>query len=155
TRTRFINDFVRRGIDRSRLDFLGDLEITADNAQLTGRWHLPLYRSIDICLDTFPWSGHTSACEAIWMGAPVLSLRGHTRAGRMVASVLTQIGREEWIAQTREEFVTKAVEMSRSRDELRSGRRALRETMTRSQLCDARRFAQDWEAALRAVWNDW
>src|SRR2546421_4258741 len=107
---------------------------------LAGRWHLQLYREIDICLDTFPWSGHTSACEALWMGVPVITLPGSTHVGRMVASVLTQLGREEWIASSGEQYVSKAVEIAAHVEDLRSQRQALRDLMHDSRLCDARAF---------------
>jgi len=154
-RQRFIREFVSRGIDTGRLDFRCDIDPSTLDPALAGRWHLPLYRQIDIALDTFPWSGHTSACEALWMGAPVVSLRGNTHVGRMVASVLNQIDRYDLMAETREEYTDKAVELSRHASELRAGRSALRDSMRQSRLCDSNRFAREFASALRRMWGDW
>src|SRR4029079_14050103 len=67
-------------------------------SQLPQGGHLGLYHDIDICLDAQPWSGHVTACQSMWMGVPMVTLLGQTRAGRMVASVLYQIGHPEWVA---------------------------------------------------------
>jgi len=62
--------------------------------------HLELYREIDIALDTFPYNGATTTCEALWAGVPVLSLRGRTHTSRMGASILTAIGRPDWVSES-------------------------------------------------------
>jgi predicted O-linked N-acetylglucosamine transferase (SPINDLY family) len=152
TRQRLIREFVSRGVKPGRLDFRSD--VSAEPA-LAGRWHLPLYREIDVCLDTFPWSGHTSACEALWMGVPVITLAGNTHVARMVASVLTQVGRPDWIAQTRQEYVSQAVEMSRSVTQLRSARTTLRELVRNSRLCNSAALAREIERRYRQIWRNW
>jgi predicted O-linked N-acetylglucosamine transferase (SPINDLY family) len=153
SRQRLIDAFSSRDIDVSRLDFRSELETKPGS--IGARSHLALYRQVDICLDTFPWSGHTSACEALWMGTPVITLLGLTRVGRMVASVLHQANHSEWVAQTRQDYVTKAVELSRDPAALRQNRAALRDQVIQSSLCDARSFVRGVESAFRGAWEDW
>jgi predicted O-linked N-acetylglucosamine transferase (SPINDLY family) len=114
-----------------------------------------LYGEIDVLLDTFPWSGHATACEALWMGVPVLTLVGDRHAGRMVASVLTRLGLTDCIARTPDEFVGKAVELAADPNRLASLRSRLRETMRGSPLCDGAAFTRHLEAAYRALWQRW
>ena len=79
-----------------------------------GQKHWHVYKEVDIAVDPFPWSGHHSNCEALWMGVPVVTLRGNRHAGRMVASVLTTLGMTDWIAETPEQYVALAVEKTAS-----------------------------------------
>jgi protein O-GlcNAc transferase len=115
--------------------------------------HLAIYAKIDLLLDTWPWSGHATACEALWQGVPVLTLRGRTHVSRMVASTLEQVGLPEYIADSSEEFVAKAIALAAQPAKLAAVRRTLRETMRRSPLCDARRFTGELEDTLRHLWR--
>ena len=96
TAQRIIDEFVRRGIDAKRI-------IPMNRVPQEG-W-LAAYRSIDILLDTTPWSGHTTACEALWMGVPVVTLTGERHAGRMVTSILHAVGKPGWCASSADDFV--------------------------------------------------
>ncbi len=80
--------------------------------------HMEMYHHIDVHLDSFPWNGHTTTCEALWMGVPTLTLRGDRHSARMSASMLSRLGLESWIAESRAEFVEKAVGIARQLDEL-------------------------------------
>ena len=74
--------------------------------------HLHDYAQVDIALDAFPWNGHTTACEAVWMGVPVITLYGDRYAGRMAASTLTALDLAELIAHSPKEFVSLAADWS-------------------------------------------
>ena len=74
--------------------------------------HLAQYGRVDIALDTFPYHGTTTTCEALWMGVPVVTLVGRTHASRVGVSLLTRVGAPQWIAETEEDYVRIAVELA-------------------------------------------
>jgi protein O-GlcNAc transferase len=124
--------FATHGIDAERLELraLHDAD------------HWPIYQEIDILLDCFPWSGHTLACEALWMGVPVVTLAGASVAGRLTASALQSAGRSEWIAEDLAQYVGIAHHLALQSASLRNERAQLRERTAHSLLCDERRFAR-------------
>jgi predicted O-linked N-acetylglucosamine transferase (SPINDLY family) len=117
--------------------------------------HLALYQDIDIALDTFPYNGTTTTCEALWMGVPVITLRGDRHAARVGASILTQVGLSEVVAETIGEYIEQAVKLSADNDYLGTLRSTLRERMETSPLCDAQRFTQNFESVLKIIWGIW
>jgi predicted O-linked N-acetylglucosamine transferase (SPINDLY family) len=136
--------FVDRGINEVRLVF-PDV--------VPGQNFLQVYQSVDIALDVFPWNGHATACEGLWMGVPVLTLAGNRHAARMVASVLTQLSMTDWIARAPEEYIAKAASWTGRLDELAALRVGLRERMRISPLCDGKRFTRELETAYRDMWE--
>jgi predicted O-linked N-acetylglucosamine transferase (SPINDLY family) len=139
--------FARHGIQRERIE----MGYSAVGSQT----HLSLYARFDIALDTFPWSGHTTSCEALWMGVPVITLYGKTHAGRMVASVLNQIGLESLVARTPDEYVRIAKNLARDVGTLAGMRMTMRDRMRSSPLCDGKAFTVSLEQAYRDVWVRW
>jgi predicted O-linked N-acetylglucosamine transferase (SPINDLY family) len=119
------------------------------------RGHLAVYDEIDLLLDVFPWSGHATACEALWQGVPVLTLAGDRHASRMVASVLTALGLEDLVARSPQEYVEKARTFAADGARRESLRATLRETMRTSPLCDALAFTRGLEMAYRELWRRW
>jgi predicted O-linked N-acetylglucosamine transferase (SPINDLY family) len=144
-----LKQFTDRGIDPGRIELRHGF--SRDD---TSRY-LEVYNDVDIALDTFPWSGHTTACEAMWMGVPVITLRGTRHAGRMVASVLTQIGMTDMIAETPEQYLEKAVQVAQDIDALARLRGEMRSRLQNSPLCDGKAFTRNLEAAYREMWNRW
>ncbi len=144
---RIRNEFIQRDISESRIELQSEYDIY--------RSHLLHYDRIDITLDTFPWSGHTTCTEALWMGVPAITLNGQRHASRMVASVLAALGCEEWIAGTKEEYVAKAVALAADLDRLAHHRRTLRPRMQASPVCDGQSFAKKIEALYRQLWIEW
>ncbi|MBL8826472.1 MAG: tetratricopeptide repeat protein [Planctomycetaceae bacterium] len=138
--------FAEHGIVPERLDFVGDW---------MGPNHLGCYADIDITLDVVPWSGHTTACEAIWMGVPIITLYGNRTAGRMVSSVLTALGMPECIARSPTEFVAIARRLSSNLAELAALREQLRGRLQRSPLGDGASLARAVEDAYRSMWQRW
>jgi protein O-GlcNAc transferase len=116
---------------------------------------LKVYASVDIALDAFPWNGHTTACEALWMGVPVVTLYGERYAGRMAASALTALGLTELIARSPEEYVAIAAHWAADVDRLARLRAGLREQMRTSPLCDGAAFTRSLEEAYRSLWRRW
>ncbi|WP_297527147.1 O-linked N-acetylglucosamine transferase, SPINDLY family protein [Thiohalobacter sp.] len=140
--------FRGRGIETARLELLG---------HTPGRQaHLALYRRLDIALDTFPYNGTTTTCEALLMGVPVVSLAGRVHRSRVGASLLAAIGRPEWVADDPARYVAIAAELAGTGTERLAGLRAgLRDALLRSPLCDAARLARGIEQAWRARWQAW
>jgi predicted O-linked N-acetylglucosamine transferase (SPINDLY family) len=139
--------YAARGVDPARLDFR---QPRAGSAE-----YLRHYPEMDVQLDPFPWTGHTTGCESLWMGVPMVTLRGRTHAGRMVASVLHSAGLPDWIAETPDEYVRLAARWANDRPALAALRAGLREKLLRSKLCDAAGFARQVEDAYRAMWRAW
>jgi predicted O-linked N-acetylglucosamine transferase (SPINDLY family) len=120
-----------------------------------GVGHLAEYADVDVSLDAQPWSGHTTTCESLWMGVPMVTLRGRRAAGRMSANVLQAVGLPELVADTPEGFVEIAAALAADPAGLASRRRTLREQVARSPLCDGPGFTRGLEAAYRELWRRW
>ena len=139
------------------LDFFKQDGITEDRITLLGRMpsmndHLELYNKVDICLDPFPYNGATTTCEALWMGVPVITLLGDRHVGRVGASILTNIGLTNFIAQDIDGYILLAVEIAAKTNYLQDIREGLRDKMQRAPLCDGRSFASDVESAYQEMW---
>jgi predicted O-linked N-acetylglucosamine transferase (SPINDLY family) len=143
----FRQEFARRGMGEDRVLLRNEVE--------GGGSYLEVYRQVDVLLDVFPWSGHATACEALWMGVPVLTMYGNRHAGRMVASVLTQVGLPDLVARSPEEYIATATRLAGDRDRLVDLRSHLRERMLGSPLCDGQTFTRHLEEAYRAMWRRW
>jgi predicted O-linked N-acetylglucosamine transferase (SPINDLY family) len=147
TREPYYRMFEEHGIGRERLDFRGiHLELTD---------HQLAYHEADIALDTFPYNGTTTTCEALWMGVPVVALAGDRHAGRVGVSILTQLGLTDLIADSSRDYVRIAVELANDRARLSGLRNSLRQRMADSPLCDATSFARAVEDAYRVMWLKW
>lgn len=133
-------EFEALGIAPHRLELLGHTRGRAE--------HMALYGRIDIALDTFPYNGTTTTCEALWMGVPVVSLAGRHHAGRVGASLLTAAGLADWLADSPEAFVAIARRRADDISDLARLRASLREQVQASTLCDAEAFTRGFEAAL-------
>jgi predicted O-linked N-acetylglucosamine transferase (SPINDLY family) len=138
--------FEKRGIVMNRLRFL-DRQSLPD--------YLRLHGEVDLLLDTFPVNGHTTTCHALWMGVPVVTLAGQTHCQRLVASVLTNLGLPEWIAQSPAEYAKIAKSRAGDIRGLFDLRATLRDRMRDSPLMDARQLARDVESAYRQIWQTW
>lgn len=123
--------------------------------QATFASHLSAYGLIDIALDPFPYNGTTTTCEALWMGVPVIALRGDRHAARVSASILTQVGLEELIGDSEADYLAKAVALARDPQRILSLRSGMRKRMMASPLMDAGRFARAMETVYRQEWAEW
>lgn len=116
--------------------------------------HLGLYGEVDIALDTFPYNGTTTTCEALWMGVPVITLPGDRHMARVGATLLNAAGLPELIAPHAEGYVAAAVALARDSARRRVLRAGMRERLEASVLLDHGRFVRDLESALRRVWDE-
>jgi predicted O-linked N-acetylglucosamine transferase (SPINDLY family) len=117
--------------------------------------YLRAYDRIDICLDTLPYNGITTTCDALWMGVPVVTLIGKTPAGRAGLSILASVGLGELAAHDPDQFVAIATKLAGQRPRLAEWRRTLRQTIQQSPLMDAPRFCRNMERAYREMWRNW
>ena len=117
--------------------------------------YFALYCQVDIALDPFPYGGGTTTCDALWMGVPVVSLRGRTAVGRGGASILSSVGLPELVAESPEEYVRIARELAGDWGKLAKLRAGLRNRMENSPLMDRDGFVRDLENAYRQMWTAW
>lgn len=115
--------------------------------------HLELYREVDVALDSFPYNGATTTCEALWAGVPVVTLRGQTHASRMGASILRALGRAEWIAADVPQFVDIARALADSPQALATFRASARDCMRASPLMAAAAHTREFEDLLFKAWE--
>jgi protein O-GlcNAc transferase len=141
-----LSDFQAQGIAPSRLTILPRLPLED---------YLRQYDQVDIALDTFPYGGGTTSFEALWMGVPVLTLAGDRSAARSAASILGNLGLDEWVATSAQAYVRLALEHAADCARIAALRGSLRLRLQASPLMDEARFARDMEAALRAMWREW
>lgn len=109
------------------------------------------YRDVDVCLDTTPYSGATTTCDALWMGLPVVTLRGTSTVSRSAASILTHAGSAEWVADSADEYVRIALDLGRAGPADAARRHTLRERFRASPLMAEAAYARDLEDAFEAM----
>jgi predicted O-linked N-acetylglucosamine transferase (SPINDLY family) len=141
-----VEEFSRAGIDPSR--------VAIEPRRLLEDYFKTL-RSVDVALDTLPYSGGTTTCDILWMGTPVLTLPGSRSVSRSACSILGTLGMREWMASSPEDYVAKAVRAAGDSGWLAEQRRSLRDRMRASPLMDEARFARDMEALYRQMWRTW
>ncbi len=133
--------------------------IGAERLELVNRLprieYLDLIRRVDIALDPFPFNGHTTTCDCLWQGVPVVTLSGNAYASRFGGSGLQTLGLGELIARTPEQYVEIASRLAANLDRLAQLRGGLREKMAHSPLLDFQTFARNLEIEYRRMWSDW
>ena len=134
------------GIDASRVELIGSL---------SWREHIETYNRVDIALDPFPYNGTTTSVEGLWMGVPLLTVKGDRLVAHMGESILRAMGCPEWIAENEDDYVAKVTAIAADLEGLARLRAGLRQRLLASPLCDASRFARHFEAALRGMWRQW
>lgn len=135
-----VERFRRRAVEPDRLLFEPHTPDPAD--------HLAAYHRVDLALDTFPYHGTTTTCEALWMGVPVLSRAGETHAARVGLSLLSAVGLPELAAPDDDAFVESAASLAENPDRLDALRAGLRARVEASPLTDAPAFARRFGMAL-------
>jgi predicted O-linked N-acetylglucosamine transferase (SPINDLY family) len=138
--------FQQEGIEPGRVELVdraGRLE------------YLRKYQELDLGLDTFPYNGHTTSLDGLWMGVPTVTLAGETVVGRAGVCHAMNLGLPELIAKTPEEYVRVASSLAENLEHLAELRRTLRTRMQQSPLMDAPRFARNFESVYRDIWRRW
>lgn len=147
------------GVKSCLLDQFNSLGIATERLILRGvSPHMEMlaeYGDMDIALDPFPFNGGMTSCEALWMGVPVLAMRGNRPISRQSASFLRAIGGDDFIAESKEDYLRKAVAWSNNTVILEELRMEMRQKMKNSLLCDGKRFTQNLEREFRKMWVQW
>jgi len=146
-RAQMVEKFLRHGITKERIKLLCFIPSRID--------HLKAYNLIDVALDTFPYNGTSTSCEALWMGVPLITKVGNRHPSRVGMSILKALGLDDWIADSDEEYIAKAVEIANNPKQLMQIKHTLRPRMKNSPLCDHFGFARKFETAIRKMWYNW
>jgi predicted O-linked N-acetylglucosamine transferase (SPINDLY family) len=139
--------FETAGVSRDRVECVGETAKFRD--------HLAMYDRVDVALDTVPYNGTTTTCEALWMGVPVVALRGRNHASRVGASLLAAAELPELVAGEEGEFVRIAAGLAGDRGRVDELRKTLRSRVQQSSLCDGGAHTRSLELAYRAIWIEW
>lgn len=146
-----VRDHVRSifqggGVEPDRIDFV---------ARCGRPEYLRRYCGIDIGLDVFPYNGHTTSLDALWMGVPVVTLVGETLVGRAGMSQAMRLSLQELVATTPDEYVRIASALASDFEHLAQLRRTLRDSMRRSVFMDGAGFTRELESAYRDIWRSY
>ena len=139
-----VERFERLGLDASRIELRG---FSSD--------YLAEYADMDIALDTAPYTGGLTTCEALYMGVPVVTLKGGTHGARFGASLLKNAGLAELIAEDAAQYVEITKLLASSPETLQMLREKQRDMLLASPLMNFRQYVQEVEAAYEEVWHRW
>jgi predicted O-linked N-acetylglucosamine transferase (SPINDLY family) len=135
-----------RGVAENRLEF---------TERLPRESYMPLYHRIEISLDTFPYNGHTTSFDSLWMGVPVISLYGQTAVSRGGLSILSNLGLAGWATDDPQRYVEIVESLASNPVKLSNIRSTLRQQMQQSALMDQKRFARGIESLYLQMWESW
>ncbi|MEK6748979.1 MAG: tetratricopeptide repeat protein [Pseudomonadota bacterium] len=139
--------FLALGIDESKITFS---EHVPDASK-----HLDKYNGVDIALDTYPYNGTTTTCEALWMGVPVVTYAGNIHVSRVGASLLTSAGLTHLIANTDEEFLSICKRLTVDHAALSEYRSTLRTHLLNTPLGNPSVYIKNFQHELESVWQEW
>jgi protein O-GlcNAc transferase len=145
--------------ERCVRDIFASRSVRSDRIEIVGRRpfvdYLRVYDRIDLGLDTFPYNGHITTLDSLYMGVPIVTLAGKTPVARAGVSVLSNLDLADLIAQTPEQFVQIAAAAAAHKDRLAELRRTMRQRLQDSPLMDSARLTAALEAAYREMWRQW
>jgi len=144
---RITTELSRYGICGDRIEFIA----------WTPSWndHMKLYDKVDIALDTIPLNSGTTAFDALWMGVPVVAIEGTWMGARLTSTILKALGRPEWIAKSKEEYVMLVASLANDLEGRIAARNKQRALMMESPLCDAKGLARTLESAFQQMLKQW
>jgi predicted O-linked N-acetylglucosamine transferase (SPINDLY family) len=120
-----------------------------------GKDFVAAYNDVDIALDTFPYNGTTTTCESLWMGVPVVTIRGDRFVARVGASLLTHTGLGNFVAESPEQYIALAVSLANSTVPLANLRRNLRTHLSTTPVYNAQLFTESLEKAYMQAFERW
>ena len=128
---------TEHGVDAQRLIFADYLPVQA---------HLARLRSADLCLDSFPYSAHTTASDALRMGLPVLTRQGESFASRVASSLLQALDMNDLICTTQTDYEARAIALGVDPNAYTLIKQRLLQNKAKSELFDARAYTRDLES---------
>lgn len=137
--------FAKNGISNDRLLLEGPSSRTA---------YFEAYNRVDIVLDTFPYPGGTTSIDALWMGVPVLTLKGHRFLSRLGESIAINAGELEWIAENPSEYIDKAIAFASDLLSHPIDRLIRRDKVLKTSLFDTRQFARKFGDTMLSIWEN-
>ena len=143
---RLVDWFAEEGIARERLDFRERASVPV---------FLQHHHHVDICLDTLPFGGLTTALQSLWMGVPTLTLPGQTVPGRSGATAMGHAGLEEFVATDEQDYVRRGIAAAADLPTLAALRAGMRERCMQSPMFRPDRVAAGASGALRVMWRRW
>ena len=148
------NDFYKNSIiNKFRNYGISQDQLILEGSSPRRENFLKTYNRIDISLDPFPYSGTTTNFGSIWMGVPVLVLKGKKFISKCGESINHNLGMSDWIAKNEEDFILKAVDFCSDYEKLSDLRANLRHKALNSPLFDAKKFAKNFHEALWKMWK--
>jgi predicted O-linked N-acetylglucosamine transferase (SPINDLY family) len=142
----FQSCFESHGVSNKRTRFIGTLPFDH---------YLRRHHHIDIMLDTFPWTGHTTSCHALWMGIPTLTLEGNRHSSRIGTCLMKALGLDDWVAKDHQSFIKKAIDFSKDLESLNTIRTTMRKRILESSISNKKTYARALENTFRNVWCKW
>ena len=143
TRKIYLEKFTKYGISPDKI-----ILMSWSNSR---KQHLETYNSIDLALDTFPYNGTTTTFEALWMNVPVLCLNGDSHRSRVGYSILKNLDFNQFIVNSREEYIEKAVHYGVNKIKMNKLTYGLRNKLIKSNLCDAKAYTKKFENLLKSL----
>jgi len=140
-----IEKFMANGVKRNQIKCMGFLE------SIEG--HLAAYHNVDLALDSFPYNGTTTTCDALWMGVPVITKLGDCHAARVSASILSCIGLNDFIATSDEDYILKTIQICQNISILKQIRKNLRKIFMASPIMNGKLFTKDLEKIYKRMWD--
>ena len=140
-----INKFKKNNIRSNQIVLLGESK--------TRKELLRVYNNVDISLDTFPFQGFTTSHESVWMGVPLLTLKGNRMLFHSGECINSNLGMFDWIAKNSTDYISKALEFSLNINELTKIRKSLRNKVLDSPLCDSKNFGIHFSKMLWEMWK--
>ncbi len=143
--TRLEQLFKKNGVAES-VSFIGHKKNHQD--------HLNLYNQIDIALDTFPYNGVTTSFESIWMGVPVLTMKGFNFNSRCGESINKNLGTNELIAENEKKYALKAIDLANNKENLLYLRNFIFNNALSSNLFNQNKFRNDFFNSLERIYRE-
>jgi protein O-GlcNAc transferase len=147
-------DPILRENMRARLSNMGfEMQRVVIQEAMGYEAYLDSYAQVDFMLDTFPYPGGTTTCEALWMGVPTVTLEGNTMLARQGAGLMKSANLPSWVAKSEEQYVDLAIAKANDLSGLAHLRASIRGQIAQTSLFNGERFSAQLGSAFEAMWR--